>query len=122
MDKEYELLRINAVFGTPQHRWFRVEWKGHPDEDSWEPERSLANQGCEQSIQDYWKGSNIYPIAEFVADPDDVWRCWTCGKGYAFAASLKAHITHNHPTQKGHSLTAVKDAHNQQRKDSQKVK
>ena len=76
-DKEFELQRINAVFDTPQHRWFRVEWKGHPGEDSWEPERSLARQGCEEPIQNFWKNSSICPNTEFVADPDDVWRCWT---------------------------------------------
>ena len=121
-DEEFEVLRINAVFGTPPHRWFRVEWKGHPKKDSWEPERSLAKQGCEESIQEFWKNSKVCPSVEFVADPEDVWRCWKCGKGYSFETSLKSHITRNHPAQKEHSQTAEKDARNQQRKDVQASK
>lgn len=29
-DKEYEVESINAVFGVPEHRWFRVQWRVFP--------------------------------------------------------------------------------------------
>ena len=74
--EEFEIKQINAVFGTPQHRWFRVEWVDHPGKDSWEPERSLVRQGCEPSIKDFWRCSTISPATDFIADPDDIWWCW----------------------------------------------
>ena len=48
-EETYTINRIDAVFGRPQDRWFRVEWENHPDQDSWEPERSLISQGCEEA-------------------------------------------------------------------------
>ena len=34
-------------------------------------------------------------------DPDDVWQCWTCGKGYYSSTStLKTHSKHKHPPHK----------------------
>ena len=59
MKNTYEIKRINAVFGTPKDRWFRVEWLGHPDKDNWEPERSLVRQGCEESIKVFWDISSV---------------------------------------------------------------
>ena len=50
-DESFEVQRINAVFGTVQQRWYRVEWVNHPGKDKWEPERSLVRQGCEDSIK-----------------------------------------------------------------------
>ena len=47
-----ESLDINAVFGTVQQRWYRVEWVDHPGEDKWS---SLIRQGCEGSIKAFWK-------------------------------------------------------------------
>ena len=75
-DEVFEIEKINAVFGVPEHRWFRVQWVDHPGKDSWEPECSLRDQGCGQSIQDFWDRSHLNPSAEFYADPDDVWRCY----------------------------------------------
>ena len=63
---------INAVFGTPSNRSFRVEWKGYPGEDSWEPERSLSAQGCDGLIQEFWENTSLSPITEFIPDPDDI--------------------------------------------------
>ena len=71
-EEEFEIKRINAAFGTPKDRWFRVEWTGHPGKDSWEPERSLTRQGCEASIKAFWDSSDSCPSADFIADPDDV--------------------------------------------------
>lgn len=72
-EKEYELEKINTVFDTSEHRWFRAEWKGHPGEDTWESERSLTKKGCEQSIatiQHFWENNKICSSTVFVADPD----------------------------------------------------
>ena len=59
-------------------------------------ERSLKQQGCQEAIASYWKKSGEDPNADFIPDPDDVWRCYTCGKGYKTAPTLKAHITRTH--------------------------
>ena len=89
---------INAAFGTPENRWFRVSWKGYSkNADSWEPERSLVRQGCTNCIKEYWHKSGINPSTDFIPDPDDIWRCWSCGRGYKTAGALKAHITRTHP-------------------------
>ena len=53
-DKSFEINDINAVFGTVEQRWFRVCWKNHPGKDSWEPERSLRDQGCSAAIRHFW--------------------------------------------------------------------
>ena len=117
-----EIKRINATFGTPQHRWYRVEWKGHPGEDSWEPERSLLLQNCEASIKSFWEQSDMDPTADFIADPDDVWRCWTCGKGYTSHATLATHVTREHTEQTWRGSSADKDTRMQQHKDAQDAK
>ena len=52
-DEVFELAGINTVFGVLEDRWFRVQWKGYPGEDSWEPERSLRDHDCGQSIRDF---------------------------------------------------------------------
>ena len=58
-EKEFDLEKINSVFGTPQHRWYRVEWSDHPGKDTWEPERSLVDQGCSESIKDFWDKTHL---------------------------------------------------------------
>ena len=113
---------INAVFGTPQHRWFRVEWEDHPGEDSWEPGRSLERQGCKGVIKDFWRGSKLCPSTEFIPDPDDVWRCWCCGKGYSRSSTLKAHITRTHPPRQWHGSSADRDARKLMHEEVQKAK
>ena len=42
-------------------------------------------------------------------DPDDVWRCWSCGKGYKTAPALKVHITRTHTKRSWRGSTAEKD-------------
>ena len=96
-DHAFTIDRINAVFGTVQRRWYRVEWEGYPGEDTWEPARSLVRQGCEDSIKRFWCQSTLNPCTEFIPDPDDIWRCYTCGKGFNTSRSLKCHITRTHP-------------------------
>jgi len=108
-EEEYEIKEINAVFGTPADRWFRVAWVDHPGKDSWESERSLVKQGCEPAIKAFWDNSGLNPSTDFYADPDDIWRCWTCGRGYKLARTLSAHITRTHPRRNYHGSTADKD-------------
>ena len=118
-----EIKCINATFGTPQHRWYRVEWRGHPGKDTWEPERSLKKQNCDASIKDFWNHSNLDPAADFIADPDDVWRCWTCGEGYSSHATLAAHVTRQHTENAWRrGSTADKDTRTQQHKAAQDAK
>ena len=123
-DHEFPVNRINAAFGTAKHRWYRVEWEGYPDHhhDTWEPERSLTRQGCEDSIKDYWNGSKLNPSVGFIADPDDAWRCYFCGKKYKTVRGLKCHITRTHPKRKWHGSTAAKDTKTQMRKAAQDAK
>ena len=53
-ENAFPLEGINVVFDTPEYRWFRVSWAGYAsDEDSWEPERSLVSQGCQNVIKDF---------------------------------------------------------------------
>ena len=59
--EEFEIDSINATFGTVEQRWYRVCWKGHEGKDSWEPERSLVQQGCEESIRTFWLRSKHSP-------------------------------------------------------------
>ena len=109
-DEAYPIEKINAVFGSTKYRWFRVQWDGHPGEDSWMPERSLVKQGCKESIKDFWRNNNVCPSTDFIADPDDMWRCWCCGKAYKQESTLKAHITRTHPPRNWHGTTADRDA------------
>lgn len=108
-EEEYEIEAINAVFGTTEDRWYRVEWTDHPGKDSWEPERSLIRQGCEASIKIFWDNSEHNPSTDFIADPDDTWRCYTCGKGFRSEKGLKCHITRTHTARVFHGTTADKD-------------
>ena len=96
-DEEFEIDEINAVFGTPSDRWYRVSWSQHPGEDSWEPENSLVDQGCQEAIKDFWLSSEHSPNKEFIADPDGIWRYWTCGRGYK-SSRQNAESTHHQNT------------------------
>ena len=63
---------INVVFGTPECRWYRVQWEGYEGNDTWETERSLKRQGCDDSIREFWRCITLNPSADFIADPDGV--------------------------------------------------
>ena len=123
-DEEDTIENINAVFGTPAHRWYRVAWEGHPGKDTWEPENSLTSQGCEGAIKDFWLHSKHEPSEDFIADPNDVWRCWCCGKGYSTERILDAHITRQHSTQhrKWRGTSADRDARIKLQKEFQATK
>ena len=113
---------INATFGTVEQRWFRVCWKDHPGKDSWEPERSLREQGCSAAIRHFWQKSKLNPSMDFIPDPDDVWRCYTCGKGYKSERGLATHITKTHPCRQWTGSTADKDTRHKKRVAAQKRK
>ena len=120
IDKAFPVEGINAVFDTPENRWFRVSWEGFAsNEDSWEPERSLVRQGCQRVIKKFWTESGINPSIDFVPDPDNVWRCWDCGRGYKTASALKAHITRTHSKRQWRGTTADKDTRRKMRKEAQ---
>ena len=54
----------------------------YPGEDTCDPERSLVRQDCQESIKDFWHRSPHIPtLTSSLIHPDDVWRCWTCGRG-----------------------------------------
>ena len=119
-EEVFTVSKINAVFGTPADRWYRVAWQGYTGEDSWEPERSLQKQGCQDAIEAFWARSHLDRHCDFIPDPDGVWRCWTCGNGYKTASSLKAHITRKHSERCWHGSSADKDTRNDMRKQQQK--
>ena len=121
-DKEFEVDDINAVFGTPECRWFRVQWAGYKNQDTWEPERSLRRQGCEEAIWDFWTKDTHSPHEGFIADPDGVWRCYQCGKGYQHERTLKSHITRTHTKRQWRGSTLDKDTRMMQQKQLQQKK
>ena len=121
-DEEFEINDINAVFGTLEQRWFRVCWVNHPGKDSWEPERSLCRQACRAAIRHFWEKSSLNPSMGFIADPDDVWRCYSCGKGYDTERGLSTHIRRTHPQRQWTGSTADKSTRQQKRIKAQKSK
>ena len=104
---------IIAVFGKSQRKLFLVKWEGHPGEDSCLPEHSLLEDGCKDSIDEFWHKSGLNPALDFYPDPHNLPRCWMCG--YAcknpHPKYLKAHITRNgHNWYQGHSHRKAKEA------------
>ena len=114
-DEEFEINDINATFGTLEHRWFRVCWKNHPGKDSWGPERSLCRQGCSAAIHHFWKKSSLNPSSGFIADPDGVWRCYCCGKGYKNERGLATHIRMTHTRRQWTGSSADRDTRQMKR-------
>ena len=121
-EEEFEINDINAVFGTLEQRWFRVCWKDHPGKDSWDPERSLQRQGCSAAIRHFWQKNTMNPSMGFIADPDDVWRCYCCGKGYTTERGLAVHITRTHPSRQWLGSAADKDTRQKKRIKAQQSK
>ena len=121
-DEVFTIEGIDATFGTPECRWYRVQWEGYKGADTWEPERSLVRQGCEDSIKTFWSRSKHSPCEDFIADPDNVWRCWSCGRGYKTASALSAHITRTHSQRQWRCTTAAKDAQTKLYKEEQQKK
>ena len=121
-EEEDEFGDIDTAFGTVEQRWYRVQWSQHPGKDTWEPERSLRRQGLGEAIRNFWVKSNLDPSTEFIADPDDVWRCYCCGKGFKLVRTLKAHITRTHPKRKWLGSAADKHTRHEKRVAVQKKK
>ena len=120
--EQFQIKNNNAVSGTPKDWWVRVEWCGHSGKDTWEVERSLVRQGCEIAIKEFWDGSNLNRSTDFNADPDNVWRCWTCERSYKSDRTLNAHITRSNPARNYHDSTADRDTRNRMHKEAQELK
>ena len=82
----------------------------------------LRRQGLGAAIRSFWNKSKQDPSAEFIADPDDIWRRYCCGKGFKLARTFKDHITRTHPKRKWLGSAADKDTRHNKRKTVQKKK
>ena len=92
---KYEVETVVDVFGHSARRLFKVQWRGYPGEDSWEPEHNLLAEGCKTAIDEFWLRSNQNPARDYYPDRDGGHRCWICGwmsKGGS-QRMLKSHIT-----------------------------
>ena len=78
----------------------------------------MERQGCGPAIKQFWSDNHLNPSTDFIPDPDDVWRCWTCGRGYKTECTLAAHITRSHKRRIFHDSTADKDTHNRLHKEA----
>ena len=80
-DAKWEVERIIGVFGNSSRKLFLVQWTGRPGEDSWQKEHSLLEDGCAQSIKQFWDQSGKNPALDFYPDPEGEpgTRCWMCG-------------------------------------------
>ena len=58
----------------------------------------------------------------FIADPDDVWRCYCCGKGYSTERGLATHIKRTHPRRQWTGSSTDKDTRQQKRIKAQEGK
>ena len=115
-DEKWEVAQILAVFGNATRKLFLVQWEDHPGEDSWEKEHSLLEDGCAESIKDFWNRSGKNPALDFYPDPEGEpgTRCWMCGwKSTARnkVLGLKTHIRRKKHrwTKKRANLTERKD-------------
>ena len=80
-EKKWEVEKILAVFGRAERKLFLVKWTDHPDEDSWQKEHSLLQDGCADIMKAFWNSSGLNPARDFYPDPDGEpgTRCWMCG-------------------------------------------
>ena len=110
----FSVEEILAVYGKASRKLFLIKWEGCPEsENSWVPEHSLLQDGCKESIDDFWEKSGINPAKDFFPDSECRPRCWMCGYACSNPAMrfLKAHITvkgHNWYKHRTH-LTAKAD-------------
>ena len=100
-----------------------MKWTNYPDEDSWELEHMLLQDGCKPTIDEYWLRTGGNPAQDFHPDPDGKRRCWVCGwtSKSNDARYLKAHLTrtnHKWSTKRAH-LTAKKDVKRDKLKERQ---
>ena len=96
-ERKWEVEKITAVFGRAERKLFLVKWTDRSDEDSWQKEHSLLQDGCAESIKEFWNTSGINPALDYYPDPDGEpgTRCWMCGWKSAAKnklLGLKAHV------------------------------
>ena len=83
-DEKWEVDSIEKVFGKTERKLFLVHWRGHPaSAESREKEHSLLEDGCAESVKEFWNRSGLNPSLAYYLDPDpelDVsqHRCWMC--------------------------------------------
>ena len=80
--KKYEVEKITAVFGKSELKLYKVRWKYYPDpdEDTWETEKMLWEDGCREAIEDFWDHTQKYRTLDFYKDEEGRNRCWIwCG-------------------------------------------
>ena len=120
-DKKWEVEEIVDVFGNASRKLFLVRWTGRPGEDSWEKEHSLLEDGCAESIRDFWIKSGKNPALDYYSDPDGEvgTRCWMCG--WKSTANNKHRGLQTHIRLKKHHWSK-KRSHLTERKDIKKQK
>ena len=96
-DEKWEVDQILEVFDMTSRKLFLVRWTDRPGEDSWQKEHSLLEDGCAQTIKEFWNRSGKNPALEFYPDPNGELdtRCWMCGWKSSAAnkkRGLKTHI------------------------------
>ena len=113
-EKQYEVAEILDVFGRIERRLFLVRWTNYPGEDSWQSGHMLMEDGCMESIKEFWIKSGKNPAQDYYPPPDGKSRCWICAwtcKKPDDGRYLKAHLTrsgHWWDAQRAH-VTAKKD-------------
>ena len=80
-EKKFVVGEVTAVFGKASRNLYKVRWENYPDpnEDTWETEKMLLEDGCREAIDDFWERSGICRTLDFYPDPDGINRCWMCG-------------------------------------------
>ena len=69
-DDKWEVEQILTVFGNKTRKLFLVQWGGRPGEDSREKEYSLLEDGCAESIKDFWNRTGKNPALDYYPDPE----------------------------------------------------
>lgn len=96
-EKKFVVGDIVQVFGKASRKLYKVRWKNYPDpeDDSWESEKMLLQDGCREVIDNFWERSGKCRTLDFYPDPDGLNRCWMCGwicKKNNDVRYLKTHI------------------------------
>ena len=96
--KKFEVKDITAVFGKSCRKLYKVSWRNYPDpeDDTWETEKMLLEDGCRESIDEFWERLGINRTLNFFPDPNGRNRCWMCGwicRKSNDMRYLKSHIT-----------------------------
>ena len=98
--EEYEVNRFLEARGSPEHRFYLVSWKGHPNsENSWI--LALWAEGAQKLVDQFWNNRGL--CQETAGIPEAPWtdgegkqklaRCFWCCRFYAREQDLKGHLT-----------------------------